>query len=105
MDLSGKYLITTDSWFYAPDGLKYRSVWGEVNLMEDSELGIKTNRNSSNWYAHIGSKNKGVIVAGCQIHYAVRCEKPPNTGRVKEQYYGESAAHEYERVSEIYLAE
>ncbi len=28
--MEGKYLITTDAWFYAPDGLKYRGVWGEV---------------------------------------------------------------------------
>ena len=30
--------------FYAPDGLKYRSVWGDVKIIEDSVLGLKTNR-------------------------------------------------------------
>ena len=39
--MEGKYLITTDAWFYAPDGLKYRSVWGGVRIIEDSVLGLK----------------------------------------------------------------
>lgn len=103
--MEGKYLITTDAWFYAPDGLKYRSVWGDVKIMEDSVLGVKTNRNSSNWYAYVGSEEKGMIVAGCQIHYAVKCDKAPNTGKVKEFIYGEGKYHEYERPTEIYLAE
>lgn len=81
--MEGKYLITTDSWFYAPDGLKYRSAWGNVEILEDSVLGVKTNRNSSNWFAFVGSKEKGILIAGCQIHYAVRCADKPNTNRVK----------------------
>lgn len=28
--MTGKYLITTDAWFYAPDRKQYKSVWGEV---------------------------------------------------------------------------
>ena len=46
--MKGKYLITTDDWFYAPDGKKYKSVWGEVKILEDEVLGITTNRNSTN---------------------------------------------------------
>lgn len=104
--MKGKYLITTDNWFYAPDGLKYRSVWGEVAILEDSFLGVKTNRNSSNWYAHVGSDAKGIIVAGCQIHYAVRCEERPNTERVKDVSYDSGTGiKEFERPSEIYIAE
>ncbi len=53
--MEGKYLITTDSWFIAPDGKEYKAVWGEVKILEDKFLGISTNRNSSNWYAKIGS--------------------------------------------------
>ena len=41
--MKGKMLITTDAWFYAPDGLKYRSAWGDVKIVEDSSLGVKTN--------------------------------------------------------------
>jgi len=103
--MQGKYLITTDNWFYAPDGLKYRSVWGDVKIIEDSVLGVKTNRNSSNWYSYIGSEEKGMIVAGCQIHYAVKCEKTPNTDKVKDVSYGEQGLKEYERPSEIYVAQ
>ena len=78
--MKGKYLITTDEWFYAPDGSAYKAVWGNVEILEDTFLGVKTNRNSSNRYARIGSEDKHVIIAGCQIHYAVRCENEPNTG-------------------------
>ena len=43
--MKGKYLITTDSWFIAPNGRNYKAAWGDVEVMEDSFLGIKTNRN------------------------------------------------------------
>lgn len=76
--MKGKYLITTDNWFFAPDGKQYKAVWGNVVIVEDSYLGIKTNRNSSNWYARVGNGDTHVLVAGCQIHYAVRCEERPN---------------------------
>ena len=103
--MQGKYLITTDAWFYAPDGHKYRSVWGNVKILDDSVLGIKTNRNSSNWYAYIGSEEKGMIVAGCQIHYAIKCNDSPNTNKITELNYGESGIKEFQRPTEIYLAE
>lgn len=68
-----KYLVTTSAWFFAPDGEQYRAVFGTVNgiLDDESTLGIKTNRHSSNWYLSIGN----VIIAGCQIHYAIRTDK------------------------------
>jgi len=103
--MKGKYLITTDAWFYAPDGLKYRGVWGEVKVIEDSSLGIKTNRNSANWYAYVGGEEKGMIVAGCQIHYAVKCSELPNTNHVEDFHYGDGDHKSYTRPTEIYLAE
>ena len=103
--MKGKYLITTNNWFYSPDGMKRKSVWGNVKIIEDSALGIKTNRNSSNWYAFVGSESKGMVVAGCQIHYAVKCENKPNTDRVKDTTYGSGTSHEFERNCEIYIAE
>ena len=62
-------LITTDHWFYAPDGKTYRAVFGTLrNVLADSDvLGIKTNARSTNWYLEIGN----MVIAGCQIHYAV----------------------------------
>tara|TARA_R110000796_G_scaffold231853_3_gene349887 strand:- start:7544 stop:7855 length:312 start_codon:yes stop_codon:yes gene_type:complete len=103
--MKGKYLITTDEWFYAPDGLKYRCVWGDVRIVEDSVLGLKTNRNSTNWYAHVGCEEKGVLIAGCQIHYAVKCLEPPNTDNVEEFEYGSGESKVFDRPTEIYLAE
>ena len=82
--MTGKYLITTDNWFYAPNGQNYRGVWGEVEIVSDSILGIKTNVRSSNWFAKVGTAENHVIVAGCQIHYAVKCENEPHTGELND---------------------
>lgn len=103
--MRGKYLITTDAWFLAPNGIKYKGAWGEVKILEDNFLGIKTNRNSTNWFAQVGDDQKGIIIAGCQIHYAVRCEEPPFSGEVNDSFYGESGIVHYVRPSEIYIAE
>lgn len=67
-----KFLITTDNWFYAPDGNNYKAVWGTIKgIKSDKEsLGISTNRGSTNWYLEIGNMN----VAGCQIHFAIKCD-------------------------------
>jgi hypothetical protein len=73
-----RYLITTDNWFYAPDGKQYRAVWGKVQIFPDTILGVKTNAKSSNWYAVVGENGNEIIIAGCQIHYAVRSEIRPN---------------------------
>lgn len=62
------YLITTDDWFYGPDGKKYRGAWGKVELIQDDVLKIQTNRNSTNWFAKVGTDDYHVIIAGCQIH-------------------------------------
>jgi hypothetical protein len=104
--MKGKYLITTDNWFYAPDGRQYKSVWGEVEVLEDSILGVKTNRNSTNWYAKIGSKEKYVIIAGCQIHYAVKCENKPNLDNVDDyQTSNENGITKFNRPSQIWCAD
>lgn len=104
--MKGKYLITTDNWFYAPNGRQYKSVWGEVEVFEDSILGIKTNRNASNWYIKVGSLENHIIVAGCQIHYAVRCENKPNLDNVDDYHTShEQGLTEFNRPSQIYCAE
>lgn len=53
--MKGKYLITTDTWFYGIDGKQYKSVWGEVEIVEDIVLGVKTNKNTPNWYAKVSA--------------------------------------------------
>lgn len=98
-----KYLVTTDNWFYAPDGKKYRAAWGKITVLEDSILGLKTNRNSTNWFLKIGSEDNHIIAAGCQIYYAVRCEEIPNTDTVNEFQYNASNQISFIRPSEIYL--
>jgi hypothetical protein len=103
--MTGKYLITTDAWFYAPDGMLYRAVWREISIVEDTILGIKTNRNASNWYAKVGSDNNHVIVAGCQIHYAVKCEQRPVTTRVNDYVIEGGKVNDLERPSNIYISE
>ena len=72
--MKGKYLITTDNFFYGSDGQQYRSVFGEVEILQDNVLGVTTNRKSSNWYIKVSGKTQHIIIAGCQIHYALQCE-------------------------------
>lgn len=104
--MTGKYLITTEKYFIAPDGKSYQAVWGDVKLVEDSILGVKTNRNSANWYAVVGGNGKEIIIAGCQIFYAVKCDQKPNTDRVIEWFNGDNGGIiESERPTKIYIAE
>lgn len=78
-------LITTDHWFYAPDGKTYRAVFGTLrNVLADSDvLGIKTNARSTNWYLEVGN----MVIAGCQIHYAMLADRSEmNFGKVTQDY-------------------
>jgi hypothetical protein len=102
--MTGKYLITTDAWFYAPDGRQYRSVWGEVEIVSDAILGIKTNVRSSNWFAKIGSNDNHVIVAGCQIHYACKSAKQPGT-IFSDIIVTDGVRKTEERLYAVYIAE
>lgn len=102
--MKGNHLITTDAWFYAPDGKQYKAVWGNVQITDDTILGIKTNAISSNWFAKVGTEDNYVIVAGCQIHYAVKCDKP-NTGKALDWTSDNDGCKEFERPSVIYIAE
>jgi hypothetical protein len=103
--MKGKYLITADNWFFAPDGRQYKSVWGNVEVLEDSFLGVKTNRNSSNWFAKVGTEENHVIIAGCQIHYALKSDIKPIEQIVNDHTTGESGIVHYERPTYIYIAE
>ena len=103
--MTGKYLITTDRYFVAPDGKTYTAVWGDVKLVEDSILGVKTNRNSANWYAVVGGNGREIIVAGCQIFYAIKCEEKPHTGDVEDWTVDNAKFESYRRPTKIYIAE
>lgn len=103
--MQGKYLITTDAWFYAPDGKQYKAVWGDVNIVGDDVLGIKTNARSSNWYAKVGQENNHVIVAGCQIHYACKCNDKPCLDEVEDYTSSSDGINKFNRPTAIYIAE
>jgi hypothetical protein len=103
--MEGKYLITTDGWFIAPDGQEYKAVWGDVLILEDSLLGLKTNRNSTNWYAKVGTESNHVVVAGCQIHYAVKCDSKPKSDGCVSWNIGENNYNEAKTPTRIYFTE
>jgi len=101
--MKGKYIVTTDNWFYAPDGNSYKAVWGEVEIVEDTFLGIKTNRNSSNWFAKVGNENNHVVIAGCQIHYATKCEQTPAKSFTHELTHELNVKHVTIEAARIYI--
>ena len=85
--MTGKYLITTDNWFIAPDGKQYKAVWGDVKPMTAlAVLGVEPNRNSANWMLQVGTDTDHVILAGCQIHYAVSCPDKPHQGETSQRF-------------------
>ena len=103
IELNTKMLITTDAWFYAPDGENYRAVFGTVKgVHKDKEtLGIETNKGSANWYVEIGN----MFIAGCQIHYAIKTNKVSYKPPVNElEYEGEYSFAEASR-TRIYNAD
>ena len=83
MNKDANYLITTDGWFYAPDGHPYRAAWGKATIIPAKDmLGFNPTR-STNWYARIGEGDKSVIIAGCKIHFAIQCEEMPKIRKGK----------------------
>jgi len=103
--MTGKYLITTDAWFYGADGKQYQSVWGEVEIVSDAILGIKTNVRSSNWFAKVSGEKNHVIIAGCQIHYAVKTEEKPHTELTADYTIEVGEVKNYNRPTSIYVVE
>lgn len=95
-------LLTTDNWFYAPDGRQYRGVFGTLYGVYTAEatLGVRPNGRSTNWYLEIG----GMVIAGCQIHYAMRA---PSFNSERVMDYTSDAQHgakEFERPCHIFNA-
>lgn len=102
--MEGRYLITTDARFFGPDGRNdYRAAYGDVKIIDDSVLGVKTNRNSSNWFAMVGTEEEHIIIAGCQIHYAIKCNELPEYQGVKDYVVHGGDIKEYLRPTEIWM--
>jgi hypothetical protein len=97
-----KVIVTTDNWFYAPDGRQYRAAFGTVHGVDTAEasLGVKPNGRSTNWYLRIGR----LVIAGCQIHYVLRADscsfKPAPDWQVHE-----GRVVEYDRPSAVFDAD
>jgi len=98
-----KYLITTDAYFFAPDGNQYIAVWGTIKGVYSSKqtLGIETNAKSTNWYIVIGN----MIIAGCQIHYAIKCDKVNFNPYIADIEYGGRMHKETCSITKIYNAD
>ena len=103
LEIGDMALITTDNWFYAPDGNQYKSVFGTIKGVHNSEetLGIKTNARSTNWYVTIGN----MTIAGCQIHYLLKTDSVSLDAPTSEiEHQGQISIGEYAR-SRIYIAD
>lgn len=109
-NLIGKQvLVTTASWFFAPDGREYRAAWGILHALNTTEetLGFKPNTRHTNWFIQVGN----LTIAGCQIQYLVETNEV-NIGSVKDfapdkthERFGAYEAEEFTRPSKIYHAE
>jgi len=100
-----RYLITTDNWFVAPDGEQYKAVWGTCQVLTIKEVfGFDPLRPSTNWYISVGTNRKEMIVAGCQLHYAIRCEERPKENRDGVTYTDKEDGLEHS-ANRIYYAE
>lgn len=102
LEIGQKALITTDNWFFGPDGRSYRAVFGTVRGVSTDEetLGIRTNARSTNWYVEIGC----TVVAGCQIHYAVRTDTA-QLGEIDDFREEAGVVHTFRRPSYIFDAD
>lgn len=100
--IGDKVLITTDNWFITPSGENYRAVFGTVHniLTDELALGIRTNARSTNWYIEVGN----MLIAGCQIHYAIRTDSINNDPFPSWKDTAEGIAH-FEKPSTIYNAD
>lgn len=101
--IGSKVLITTDNWFYGPDGVQYRAVFGTVKGVFTAEetLGVKTNARSTNWYVQVGC----MTLAGCQIHYAVTTDEAATGRKVSDFIVEAGEVKEYRAPSRIFFAD
>lgn len=94
-------LITTQNWFYAPDGKQYRAVWGTLKAIRTAEdnLGVRPRGPSTNWYVEVGDTS----IAGCQVMYCIRTDVV-NLGPAIDLNEHEGRFTPNERPSAIYNA-
>lgn len=102
VNIGDKVIVTCDNWFFAPDGLSYRAVFGTVKAVRTAEdsLGVRPNGKSTNWYLEVGN----MTIAGCQIHYLVRTALC-NFGPVQSHLSHDGRYSLSSRPTEIYNAD
>lgn len=102
LSVGSKVLVTTDNWFYGPDGIQYRSVFGTVKGIFTAEetLSIKTNARSTNWYVQVGC----MTLAGCQIHYVIATDDVAK-GQIEDFNIIDGEVKKYTRPTPIFFAD
>ena len=97
-------LITTQSWFLAPNGQTYRAVWGTLKSINEAgkTLGFIPNRSHANWFIGIGK----MTIMGCQVMYIIQCDDKPNTGE-HLSWHSDAAngLKTFQEPSHIYISE
>lgn len=72
-----RLLITTDDWFSAADGQKYRSAWGTCRVLRAKDILGFDPKQSTNWVMQVGTADNCLFVLGCRIHYVQLCPDRP----------------------------
>jgi hypothetical protein len=98
-----KILITTDNWFYAPNGNSYKAVYGTVKkiLKTENFLSVKRDNRTASWGIEIGN----MIIAGCQIHYAIATDYCSDLSALGWDANSEFGCKTYYRPCSIYFAD
>ena len=101
--INKKVLITTTAFFYAPDGVLYRSVWGTLKGVHQAKdvFGFTPSARHTNWFIEVGK----VVITGCQVNYLIECENKPNTENAKGWDTHEAKPNVYERPTGIYITD
>jgi len=73
-------------------------------LRTEDVFGFTPARPSTNWFIKVGDKDNHIIIAGCQVHFAVQCEDRPITRHENKYYKDKDTGVEYTE-ERIYFAE
>jgi len=94
-NIGKKVLITSVSWFFAPDGKQYKAVFGTLKVIHTSQetLGFTPSRTHTNWYLEVGNMN----LAGCQVLHLVQANEV-NTNEVVDFTTDRTHATDYKEV-------
>lgn len=98
-NIGRKVLVTTHDWFYAPNGLDYKAVFGTLKAIEESSklVGFNTTRGAfANWVYTIGE----VVVMGCQVLYIIYTDEI-NTSEKIDDWHPDHGV--YQRPNRIYI--